>query len=137
MCDTYAWGPQQLNNVMCDTYAWGPQQGQDPNLISHGRIRYYDGNEQVISSEGAYSKSTKIEGTMQPFKFQRLKGPAILKYNLPNMTWTLTIQGNDYTTKNVVGKISGEPQKDRIRFNIEDSEFYFNSYITLINPDFT
>jgi len=126
-----------VDNVMCDSYSWGPQQGQDPNLISHGRLRFYDGNEQTIDSQGAFSKTAQIKGPMLPFKFQQLKGPAIIKYNLPNMTWTLTIQGNDYTTRNIVGLITGKPQKDRIRFDIEESNIYFNSYITLINPDFT
>ncbi len=121
-----------LKNVVCDTYAWADQQ-QDG--LTHGRLRYYDGTKQEIQGTSALAESVKIEGDMQPFKFVKLHGKAILKYNIQNLSWSLIIDGNEYITKNIVGKISGTTQKDKIRFLIDESDFLFNTYITLINMD--
>ncbi len=124
-----------LKDVMCDTYAWGASP-ETPN-ITHGRIRFYSGPKQEMKATGNLADSFEIKDNRQPFKFLKLHGKADINYNIANMTWNLFIDGNQFTTKNIVGIMTGETQKDKIRFNLEESDIYFNTFITLINPDFT
>ena len=124
----------KLDKVMCDTYAWGGDQ-QNPD-VTHGRLRYYSGPTQELKATGNLADSFKVTGDKTPFKFLKLHGKAVLNYNVSNMTWNIIIDGNTFTTKNIVGLITGETEKKHIRFDIEESTIYFNTFITLINPDF-
>jgi len=122
----------KLVNTMCDTYSW--PDGQNPQ-ITHGRLRFYSDAKQEIKAKGDLADSYTVTGPNEPFKFLKLHGKTVLKYNIPTMTWSFTIDGNEYTTKNIVGKITGEAEKERIRFDVEESDIYFNSYITLIGAE--
>jgi len=123
----------KLKDVMCNTYHWGDQQNQE---ISHGRLTFYDGNQINIKATGNLADSYNVTGSDRHFKFAKFKNKAsILKYDLPNAVWHLMIDGNDFVTRNIVGIISGVPEKKHIWFDVEPSDIYFNSTITLFNPE--
>jgi len=123
----------QIKNVMCNSTMWGDQ--QQPQ-ISHGRLTFYDGNEHEIKQQGNLADSYLVTGPNKHFKFTKFENTkAILKYDLPNGVWNIDIEGNKYTTKNICGLITGKCFKDHVWFDIEPSNIYFNSYITLINPE--
>jgi len=123
----------KLTNVMCNTYHWGDQQNPE---ISHGRLTFYDGNQQIIKATGNLADSFEVTGKDINFKFIKIMNKAsILKYDLPNGVWNINIDGNFFTTRNIVGIVSGVPEKTHIWFKIKPSNIYFNSIITLYNPE--
>jgi len=123
----------KLENVMCNTYHWGDQQNP---AISHGRLTFFDGNQHDIKQTGNLVDSYNVKGLEKHFKFAIFKNKAaVIKYDLQNAVWFIKIDGNDYVTKNIVGIISGVTEKNHVWFDIEPSNIYFNSTITLINPE--
>ena len=124
----------QIKNTMCNTTMWGDS--QQPN-ISHGRLTFYDGNKQVINQQGNLADSIRITGSNDFFKFTKFEGTkSVLKYDVANGIWKIEIEGNQFLTKHVTGLITGKCFKEHIWFDIEPSTIYFNTFITLYNPQF-
>ena len=123
----------KLKDVMCNTYHWGDQQNPE---ISHGRLTFYDGNQIEIKATGNLADSYTVTGTDRHFKFTKfMNKSAILKYDLKNAVWKIKIDGNEFITRNIVGLITGVVEKKHVWFDIEPSNIYFSSIITLINPE--
>jgi len=124
----------QLENIMCNTTAWGDQQNPQ---ISHGRLTFYDGNQQDIKQQGNLADSIRVKGSNNYFKFKKFDNTkSVLKYDVSNGIWQIEVEGNKFLTKHIAGLITGKCFKEHIWFDIEPSTIYFNTFITLYNPQF-
>ncbi len=122
-----------INNVMCNTTAWG-----DPNnpQISHGRLTYYEGNQQDTKQTGNLADSIEVTGSNKHFKFTKFQDvKSVLKYDIQNAVWSIQIEDNTFVTKRICGLITGKCFKNHVWFDIEPSTIYFNTFITLYNPE--
>jgi hypothetical protein len=122
----------QLDNVIVDTYAWKHEKYSN---ASNGRLRFFDDPVTIVKT-GAIADSIVVEGDSD-FVFTKLPaGDVEVKFNLESMDWTITIDGEDYVTRNFAGKISGGLINDRKRFVIKQPESVLHSMeMTLINSN--
>lgn len=122
-----------LKDVLCDTYSF-PDQNE---RTSHGRLRFYDGHQINSKGTASFHDSIEVEGpNSDPLKFISFDGPAILRYNPKSYDWSIEVDGNSYTTKNIVGKLTGKCEDDpKIVFKMENCKILYSTMVTLINTN--
>lgn len=121
----------KLDNVICDTYSWADSHNE---LLSHGRLRFYEGNDITIKQNEAIANSIHVEGKdkLNFTKYHSKK--ALLKYNISSMSWTLILDdGKELETCDIKGIINVEVTDEPIRAVLFDVEILYSWFVTLIN----
>lgn len=120
----------RLNNVVCDTYSWADSHNE---LLSHGRFRFYSGNDIIIKQNDSIADSIHIKGKEKlEFKKYNVK-KALLKYNISSMSWTILFDDKELETCDIKGVINVEAMEDPIRVILYDVEILYSWLVTLIN----
>lgn len=118
-----------LKDVLCDTYAF-----PDNADVSHGRLRFYDGNQIETKGDSGYFGETNVTGSSpDPITFMEMQGDFELKYNVKSMDWTISMKDSNYITRNVIGKLTGQFDDLPIRFKMKNARILYSTMITLIN----
>jgi hypothetical protein len=121
-----------LDKVIVDTYAWKHEKYQN---ASQGRLRFFD-DRCTIEKSGSIADSVLVEGDSDFLFAQLPHGDIELRFNLEDMDWTIAIDGQDYITRNIVGKVSGGLLKERKRFVMRSPRVVlYSKEVTLIEPN--
>ncbi len=147
-------GPRiKLKKVPIDTYSWKHESNEQ---ITHGRIRFYDGNEVDVRRSSVLADSITISGKKEETTFYKVAAKEIsVKYNLPRMTWTIKADGTEYETNHIVGIVDFEmnaptiediveakkqgqeamaKQRQKLRAEASNQVFLFSPMITIWGP---